>query len=61
MKQLQIWQIPRGDKRDRCGKCLVVFKEYKKQTKFPCSDLKGYRFPKLCGRCYQVWRNRIIL
>lgn len=46
------WQIPRSDKRERCGECFVIFKKFQPRHKRPGKDL-GYRFPNLCMRCYK--------
>jgi len=51
MPKLEYWDIPREDKRERCGKCLRLF-EFK-DTKFRSQELERglYRFTKVCGKC----------
>lgn len=50
MKKLEWWDIKRSDKRERCARCLKVFKkgEFKKQ----CPEFNGYRFTRTHLGCF---------
>lgn len=48
-KKLQLWNIPRTDTRDRCGRCLMPFGTKIRIEKFYCKELAGSRFPKVCA------------
>lgn len=50
----KIWDIPRSDLRDRCGKCLNTFGL---SLKFKCRELKGSRYPKMCYTCKEKTYN----
>lgn len=44
--KLEIWQIKRSDKRDRCAVCLLPFR--KGQFKLKSKEFRGYRFSNVC-------------
>lgn len=49
---IKIWQIPRTDTRDRCGRCLKAFViRRKKSLSYYSKELKGSRFPRVCYNC----------
>jgi len=45
----KIWEIPRSDKKDRCGKCLITYR--KGQFRYKRKELKGYRYEAVCAKC----------
>lgn len=46
------WEVPRSDKRERCGECFVPFAP--DEARLPIKGRGGMlrRFPKVCRRCY---------
>lgn len=52
---LNIWDIKRSDKRDRCMDCLKPFR--KGQIKKKCASVV-YRFPNKCYACF--YKNKVI-
>lgn len=46
---IKTWEIPRSDKRNRCGICLKPFK--KGQFRYINKKINGYRFNRACIKC----------
>lgn len=52
IKEINIWEIPRSDKRDRCGTCLKVF--HRSNIRFREGNPDVLRFPDVCLGCKKV-------
>lgn len=52
MLKQKLWDIPRSDKRDRCGICLHVLKRTKRSWR--TKERQGYRFPKVGVCCRKI-------
>lgn len=55
-KKLEYWDIPRSDKRERCAKCLRVFK--REERKIKSKEHSGYRFDRV-GLCCNVINDEL--
>lgn len=49
---MKSWQVPRSDKRDRCGKCFKIL--HFKDNRFRDKRLLNYRFPTVCTSCRKI-------
>ncbi len=52
---MEIYNIPRHDKRERCGKCLHLFK--RSEAKWINEEHKNERFSKICTTCKEIYKK----